>query len=186
MKHAFKLVQVSIFFLVLFLTTQLSAAIVGTTKGEFSVNQGTANYSLNIDVPPGVAGMEPKLSLDYSSNGGNGYMGIGWKIGGVSAITRCPQTKAVDGSHHKFGVKYNKDDRFCLDGQRLINIHGAYGKDGTEYRTEINNYAKIVQKGMRSDGPDAFKVQTKSGLTYYYGWYGEGGRHKSYNLNFRT
>ena len=77
MNHSLKLIHTSILFLVLFLSTQLSAAIVGTTKGEFSVNQGTASYNLKIDVPPGVAGMEPKLSLNYSSGGGNGYMGIG-------------------------------------------------------------------------------------------------------------
>ncbi|HIP20807.1 MAG TPA: hypothetical protein EYG70_06760, partial [Sulfurimonas sp.] len=169
-------------FMVLFYVIGLSASVVGTTKGEFTVNQGVANYNLKIDVPPGVAGMEPKLSLNYSSGGGNGYMGIGWNIGGVSAITRCPQTKTVDGKSHKFGVQYNANDRFCLDGQRLINVRGAYGKSTTEYRTEINNYSKITQVGMRSDGPDYFKVQTKSGLTYYYGWYGENGSHKSYNL----
>jgi len=105
-----------VLFFVLFLSNTLHAAIVGTTKGEFSVNQGTANYNLKIDVPPGVAGMEPKLSLNYSSGGGNGYMGVGWSMGGVSAITRCPQTKAVDGAKHKFGIKYDENDRYCLDG----------------------------------------------------------------------
>ncbi len=65
------------------LITQLTASFVGTTKGEFSVTQGVANYKLKIDVPPGVAGMKPDLWLEYSSNGGNGYMGVGWRIGGV-------------------------------------------------------------------------------------------------------
>ncbi len=64
------------------LLTQLTASIVGTTKGEFSVNQGVAHYKLKIDVPPGVAGMKPDLWLEYSLNGGNGYMGVGWRIGG--------------------------------------------------------------------------------------------------------
>jgi len=91
------------------------AAFVGTTKGSFTVNQGSATYNLKIAVPPGVAGMEPKLSLNYNSNAGNGYMGVGWHIDGVSGITRCSQTKAVDGSNHKFGIHYNINDRFCLD-----------------------------------------------------------------------
>ena len=163
--------------MVLFYVIGLSASVVGTTKGEFAVNQGTANYNLKIDVPPGVAGMEPKLSLNYSSSGGNGYMGIGWSIGGVSSITRCAQTKAVDGRNHKFGVKYDANDRFCLDGQRLINVKGSYGADGTEYRTEINNYSKIKQTGIYSSnkGPNYFEVKTKSGLTYRYGKYGRTG-----------
>ncbi|HIP14103.1 MAG TPA: hypothetical protein EYG74_01265, partial [Sulfurimonas autotrophica] len=171
-----KLFNVMTVWVVLFLTTQLQA-IVGTTKGEFSVNQGVAEYSLKIDVPPGVAGMEPELSLNYSSSGGNGYMGVGWSMGGVSAITRCAQSKAVDGTNHKFGVKYNSDDRFCLDGQRLINIRGKYGESGTEYKTEIDTYSKITSKSKYKDGPSWFEVKTKSGLIYQYGLYAQ----NSYN-----
>ena len=142
---------------------------VGTTKGEFLVNQGVASYNLKIAVPPGVAGMEPKLSLSYSSSAGNGYMGVGWNIDGVSSITRCSQTRATDGTSHTFGVKYNSNDRFCLDGQRLINVKGSYGKDNTEYRTEINNYSKIISRSSYAGGPKYFDVYTKSGLRYIYG-----------------
>jgi len=142
---------------------------VGATKGEFSVNQGMTEYNLKIAVPPGVAGMSPKLSLHYSSGAGNGYMGLGWRLDGVSSITRCAQTEATDGISHKFGVKYNSQDRFCLDGQRLINIRGTYGANNTEYRTEINNYSKIVSRGSDRGGPKYFDVYTKSGLHYIYG-----------------
>jgi len=102
-------------------------------KGEFLVNQGVASYNLKIAVPPGVAGMEPKLSLSYSSSAGNGYMGVGWNIDGVSSITRCSQTRATDGTSHTFGVKYNSNDRFCLDGQRLINVKGLWKR---QYRVQ--------------------------------------------------
>jgi len=173
MKKIFKLSQLHLLLIVLFLNIQVSASealtVVGTTKGEFSVNQGTANYNLKIDVPLGVAGMEPNLSLNYSSGGGNGYVGVGWSIGGVSAISRCPQTKAVDGANHKFDIKYDTNDRFCLDGQRLIAVSGAYGANGTEYRTEIDTYAKIVSRQNYGGGPRYFDVYTKSGLRYIYG-----------------
>jgi len=147
----------------------VSAAIVGATKGEFGVNQGTANYSMKIDVPPGEGGMQPEVGLNYSSNGGNGYLGVGWSLSGISAITRCAQTKAQDGEDHAFGVKFNDNDRFCLNGQRLINIQGDYGVDGTEYRTEIDTYSKIISYGRSGNGPNWFKVYTKSGLIYEYG-----------------
>jgi RHS repeat-associated protein len=147
-----------------------AAGIVGTTKGKFTVENGSANYSLKIEVPPGIAGMAPKLSLNYNSNDGNGYMGVGWSIGGANVITRCPQSKAVDGANHKFGVKYDTNDRFCLDGQRLVVINGLpYGADGAEYRTEIDTYAKIKSVGTYGGGPRYFNVYTKSGLQYIYG-----------------
>ena len=147
----------------------LGDAFVGTTKGEFMVNQGSAVYNLKIAVPPGVAGMEPQLSLRYNSQSDNGYMGMGWSIDGISSITRCSQTEAVDGASHKFGVRYNTNDRFCLDGQRLINIKGTYGAANTEYRTEINNYSKIVSRSNSAGGPNYFDVYSKSGLHYIYG-----------------
>jgi len=170
MHHLTKSLQHILLFVVVFFNTSLFATIVGTTKGEFSVNQGTANYSLKIDVPQGVAGMEPKLSLDYaSSNTNNGYLGLGWNIGGTSTISRCSQTKAIDGDAHAFGVNYTSSDRFCLDGQRLIAINGEYGVEGTEYRTEINSYSKIISRGDVAGAPAYFEVQTKSGLTYFMG-----------------
>ena len=45
------------------------STFVGTTKGEFSVNQGTASYNLKIDVPPGIAGID--VSTLYHTNQSN-------------------------------------------------------------------------------------------------------------------
>lgn len=169
MNHFHKLIYIILAFILLS-NTNISASIVGTTKGEIVINQGTANYAINIDVPPGVNGMKPKLSLQYSStNDNNGYVGLGWSIGGISGITRCAQTTATDGKYHQFGVNYDSNDRFCLDGQRLINTQGSYGYNGTEYRTEINNYSKIISKSNYYGGPRWFEVKTKNGLIYEYG-----------------
>ena len=56
--------------------------------GQFAVNQaGAATYSIPIAVPPGTAGVMPSLSLDYSSQGSNGLLGIGWTLP-VELMTR--------------------------------------------------------------------------------------------------
>jgi hypothetical protein len=63
-----------------------TTALVGSTAGGFSVNQGTANYAIPITVPPGIAGMKPELSINYNSNASNGQLGLGFSLGGLSVI----------------------------------------------------------------------------------------------------
>lgn len=137
--------------------------VAGVTDGTLSVNSsGAANYVLPIDASPGVAGMEPNLSLIYNSLGENGLLGIGWSVGGLSVIYRCPQTLAQD--DHPGGVNFDADDRFCLDGQRLIAVSGTYGADGTEYRTEIDTFSRVISYGTAGTGPESFRI-LKYGVT---------------------
>ena len=142
--------------------------VAGVTAGALSVeSSGAARYVVPIDVPPGVAGMEPDLSLVYNSGGGNGLLGVGWSLGGLSVIHRCARTLAQDGVNG--GVNLDAGDRFCLDGQRLIAVSGAYGADGTEYRTEIDGFARIISYGSAGTGPESFTVETRSRRILEYG-----------------
>ncbi|MDO9052837.1 MAG: SpvB/TcaC N-terminal domain-containing protein, partial [Gallionella sp.] len=101
------------------------------TPGQFDVGpSGAASYSVPISVPPGTAGMAPSLALSYNSQGGNGLLGIGWNLSGLSAITRCPKSLIQDAI--KSGVNYDANDKLCLDGQRLVAISGTYGANGAE------------------------------------------------------
>lgn len=107
--------------------------------------------------------MTPSVSLTYNSSSGQGHLGIGWGIGGLSAITRCSQNLAQDGVVR--GVKYDSQDKFCLDGQRLVPVSPG----ASEYRTEIDSFQKIVAVGSTSTGPVSFKVWAKSGEIIEYG-----------------
>src|SRR6185503_20954691 len=121
----------------------------GALAGSFGVNaRGVATYTIPIVVPPGRAGMEPAVSLDYSGRSPNGILGMGWSIGGLSAISRCPKIAAEDG--WAVGVTYGDADRFCLDGRLLVLAKpGTYGAPGTEYRTELDTFDKIE---LEADG----------------------------------
>ena len=74
---------------------------------------------------PGRAGIEPQLSLTYDSSAGDGVLGVGFGIGGLSAITRCPSNLAQDGEIR--GVRYDAEDKLCLDGKRLIPVGQSPG-----------------------------------------------------------
>jgi hypothetical protein len=131
--------------------------------GNFDVAvTGAATYSVPIAAPPGTAGMVPALTLDYGSQQGNGLVGTGWALGGLPAVIRCPRTIAEDGITG--GVSYDANDRFCLGAERLFAINGGtYGADGTEYRTEIESFNRVISHGSAGNGPAWFEVHTKSG-----------------------
>ena len=50
-----------------------NSAEVGVTEGQLAVSlSGAATYNIPIQVPPGLNGVVPQLSLNYSSQSGNG------------------------------------------------------------------------------------------------------------------
>ncbi|OIR25073.1 FG-GAP-like repeat-containing protein, partial [Bathymodiolus thermophilus thioautotrophic gill symbiont] len=102
-----------------------------------------------------------ELSINYNSNMGNGQLGVGFSLGGLSAIHRCAKTIVIDGV--KGGVNYDDHDKYCLNGQRLIVISGTDGQPSSEYRTKINSFRKIKYNG------NYWTVKTKSGQTFKYG-----------------
>jgi len=136
--------------------------------GKFAVNAGgAAGYEIPISVPPGIAGMAPALTLEYGSQAGNGILGIGWSLGGLPIIVRCPQTWAQN--QVRGSVNYDGNDRFCLDGQQLVAVSGNYAGDGTEYRTEIESFSRVISRGSAGTGPAWFEVHTKSGQVMEFG-----------------
>ena len=161
--------HLSFLFILFSLTLNTHAAVPGVTAGEFSVDaSGGANYSVPIAVPPGTSGMQPSLSLSYNSRSGNGMLGVGFTLGGLSVITRCPANKVIDGFID--GVDFDDNDRFCIDGQRLIAVTGTYGSNGTEYRTELDGFTKVLSYGSTGNGPEKFLAYTKSGQILKYGY----------------
>jgi hypothetical protein len=143
--------------------------VVGATAGELGVSaEGSAHYSIAIAVPSGTTGVQPKLDLRYDSQAGNGVLGVGFSLGGLSSISRCGKTLPIDGT--VTAVDYSSNDRFCLDGQRLVPVSGTYGADGTEYRTYFDEASRIVSYGAAGSGPEKFKVWTKAGEILEFGY----------------
>jgi RHS repeat-associated protein len=154
-------------------TPRLAASVAGRTPASFVVDPrtGSATYTIPIRVPPGPRDITPKISLVYNSHTGNGYLGVGWSISGLSSITRCGRTYAQDGTAAP--VKLSYADAFCVDGSRLMLTSSenlsTYGQDGTTYQTEIANFANVTAHGTAGNGPSSFTVQGKDALTYQYG-----------------
>ena len=141
---------------------------VGTLAGNFRVDEtGAATYDIPLTVLPGTAGVAPPLSLHYASNRGNGLLGVGWSLSGLSAISRCRQTLGQDKA--ALPITFSDTDRFCLDGQRLLLATGTYGAADSTYKTEIDSFATVTAKGGTAGHPDSFEVTRKDGSVAVYG-----------------
>lgn len=148
-------------------TDPTQGAVVGSIPGQFAVSpSGAATYTIPIECPPGINGMQPSVSLVYNSQGGNGIAGWGWNIGGLSMISRIPRNHYYD--NKKTGIIWDNTSPLALDGQRLIEIQ-SWGTDSIEYDTEAKSGARIVGYNIMDWGAEYFKVYTKSGQTIQYG-----------------
>jgi RHS repeat-associated protein len=151
-------------------------ASAGAVAGSFAVSPtGEATYTIPIAVPPGRAGMEPRLAVVYDSAAGQDLLGVGFGLQGVSAVTRCPANLAQDGEIR--AVRYDDRDHLCLDGARLVFVHEETGTDGNtrEYRTFPDRFAKVVAHYPpaaawdETRGPRSFEVFTRAGRILEYG-----------------
>ncbi|MGA8940065.1 MAG: FG-GAP-like repeat-containing protein, partial [Acidobacteriaceae bacterium] len=164
----YRLIAVACTVVILGLSSRAEAA-AGRTVGSYQVSQyGAATYTIPLWAPKGPGDLEPHIALVYNSQSGNGYMGVGWNLAGLSSIYRCPQTYAQDAAPGP--VKLAATDVFCMDGQRLRLTGGSYGIEGSTYQTEIANFNNVTAYGATTGGgPDHFEVQGRDGRTYEYG-----------------
>lgn len=159
-------------FISVFCFSQTSAPKFHDTKGNIDVTgAGQLQYTLPIDLPPGVKNMSPGISLVYISGGGNGLAGYGWNITGLSSISRVGKNLEKDGVTK--GVQLDYSDYYSFNGQRLILKSGEYGKDGAEYITEKYSNIKIKSigtiTGQSWQGPEYWEVTSPDGSMSWYG-----------------
>ncbi|MEO6189900.1 MAG: FG-GAP-like repeat-containing protein, partial [Saprospiraceae bacterium] len=140
---------------------------VGTIGGSADVSNGSASYNIPIAVPPGTNGVAPSLSISYNSNGGNGHLGRGWDISGMSMISRSSKSIYFDGEVNSIDLSAN--DRFAIDGSRLIVKSGIYGAPSSTDGTEVENFALTTSYNGTTGNPDYWEIFTKDGVKMEFG-----------------
>ncbi|MFY0641615.1 MAG: VCBS repeat-containing protein [Bermanella sp.] len=148
----------------------------GRISSTFGVHSsGASVYSIPIEIPPGIKGFSPHISLNYSSHGAPGKSGVGWSVSGPTAISRCAAIVAIDG--FRGAINYDKNDRFCINGSRLIKVGNTDGSSAPEYmapgsiyRTELDTWQRVTAS-MKAcgNGPCSFTVDSPDGSILEYG-----------------
>ncbi|NUQ77951.1 MAG: type IV secretion protein Rhs, partial [Polyangiaceae bacterium] len=144
----------------------IETVAAGALPVNFSMTSaGEASLVIPFRTVPG-RGVEPSISLTYSSSGGNGILGMGFTISAGSAITRCPSNLAQDGEIRE--IRYDQFDKLCLDGKPLVVIEKTAGI--VEYRTKPDSHTKIIGHDPENTGtPKSFEAFLPSGLVIEYG-----------------
>ncbi|UML79774.1 SpvB/TcaC N-terminal domain-containing protein [Leptospira kirschneri] len=120
---------------------------------------GTVNLSYPIVTPSGRAGVEPKLSLTYSSTGGDGWLGVGWSLG-LGSITRTPEYGAL---------WYDARDTFTWNGTKLVKVAGSTTNENGTYRPEITSEDLVVLRLSNIESGGVWEVLDSSGTKTTYG-----------------
>ena len=140
---------------------------VGAISGHAEVSNGAASYTIPIQVPIGTNGVVPDISLVYNSLAGNGPLGQGWDLVASSSITRIGKNIFQDGVVGSVNLDIN--DKFALDGKRLIVKSGVYAEANSIYTLEVENFSLTTAYGNLGGGPEYFKVESKDGTIMEYG-----------------
>ena len=137
------------------LTSAFALDPVGSLPGAVQVDAaGQANWSMSVQVAPGVAGIAPRIDVSVSTSGK-----LALSTG--SSISRCAHPFTVNNVYRP--VQLSVDDDFCLNGSPLIEVAP------NEYRTELESFKRIVAFGSSNNGPNSFQIQTGNGTTITLG-----------------
>ncbi|MBN1208048.1 MAG: AHH domain-containing protein [Myxococcaceae bacterium] len=138
-------------------------------------SRGDAGLNYPLELPPGRLGVQPTFALSYSSARANGWMGMGWDLGGstIEAETR-------------WGVpRYDpalETETYLLDGAQLSpTAHRAQPRPRSEGIKRIGNaegklfhprvegaFQRIVRRG-NAPGSYWWEVTDRKGTRYFYG-----------------
>jgi RHS repeat-associated protein len=116
-----------------------SHAAIEKASEQVSPFYGSLSRSVPIEVPS-FHGLEPKLAFTYSSEGRNGFLGVGWRLSGISTIERVNAGLGTP--------RWGATDTFILDGQPLIacvaGMQSPSCTSGGTHATKDESYLKIL------------------------------------------
>jgi RHS repeat-associated protein len=137
---------------------------------------GSVIYNVPIAIYPGIRDFQPQLSVTYNNQSGNGIMGVGWSISGLSTISRTVQSIYYNGKAE--GVGMRNADAFTLDGSRLIKL----SETSTQIKYETEQGLIKVTANLSGNVVRYFDVFYPNGKKAIFGYTGNGSNYLDYPI----
>jgi len=126
---------------------------------------GTGNVTVPLALPPGRHGVQPQLSLGYSTGTGNGPFGLGWSLS-VPGVSR--KTSHGIPRYRDHGADPTEQDTFILSGAEDL-VPVAVPEPGvTRFQPRTEGLFARIER-VQSAGDDFWRVRSKDGLVSLYG-----------------
>ena len=138
---------------------------------------GTANLSFPLKVPAGRRGMQPSLAITYNSEGGNGWLGLGWSLDlpAIEVDTRWGVPRYDPGLESET-YTYNGEQLYPVTHRSALKPR--VGNEKIFHPRVEGAFQRIIRHG---DSPKNYwwEVTDKKGTRNFYG----GSPDKGLNLN---
>lgn len=120
-------------------------------------NTGSTSLGIPIIVPPGRAGMQPEIALNYGGSGSNGIVGVGWdlELGSIQRSTK----KGLDYEGTEFIAAINGSSVELVP-------RGEWGTGyyGAKIESDFTKFNLVS-----SNGSSGWVATTREGIKYFYG-----------------
>ena len=148
-------------------------AAIQTIQPPSANQQGSANLSYAIEVPPGRNGMQPSLNVTYNSDGGSGWLGEGWDIQtpsinvdtrwGVPRYSTADETETYNFNGTMLVLMDNQSPTVAHRGNKIARKSGEI----QFYPRTEGSFSKIIRKGTDPKNY-TWEVTDKNGTLYKY------------------
>jgi RHS repeat-associated protein len=124
---------------------------------EPQLNTGSSSYGVAIALPPGRAGLQPKVRLAYNSNLGNSSVGLGWSL----------EFPCIKRQTDKGFPGYTFADVFVFGGEELVPLSNPKRDWRCENESGFQRFRQIDTDG--DFVPDAWEMTEPNGTRHIFG-----------------
>ena len=123
------------------------------------LHTGTGNLSVPIVIPPGRGGVQPDLTLVYSTGNGNGPFGLGWSLN-VPGVSRD--------TSKRLPIYDDTQDIFLISGAEQLVPMSSPSTGATVYRPRTEGiFSRITH--IESGQTNYWEARSRNGLISLYG-----------------